>query len=175
MYRATDIAKWFIQKGIKEGKPLTPMQVLKLTYIAQCVHLAAFDEALFGESCEAWRYGPVVPAIYQKTRDYGKNPITRDDLFHGSKGIDENHDEDSLYVLSSVWKIFGHWDGIKLSQWTHRKGSAWDIAYNKEGGKNYLGYDIAADLLKKEFSGLLKEGGERQRTNRPGWVENANQ
>jgi uncharacterized phage-associated protein len=74
MYRATDIAKWFTQKGIEENNPLTPMKVLKLTYIAQGIHLAFFNEALFSESCQAWRYGPVVSSVTRLLR-VPSNPI----------------------------------------------------------------------------------------------------
>jgi uncharacterized phage-associated protein len=165
MYRATDIAKWFINRGLSEGKALTPMQVLKLTYIAQGIHLAAYDEGLFLESCEAWAYGPVVKAVYQKTKPYGQLPITQDP-FPGSKGINPQ-DHQTLSALNAVWGKFGHMSGIELSNWSHRPGSAWDIAFNQENGKAFIGYDISADLLKREFEPIVKQ--KLVRKTRPGW------
>jgi uncharacterized phage-associated protein len=165
MYRAADVAKWFILKGIEENNPLTPMKVLKLTYIAQGIHLAFFNESLFAEGCQAWRYGPVISSIYQQTKAYKREPI-KENIFSNYEGID-NDDHETLSILKNIWETFKDWDGLKLSAWTHREGSAWDIAYNKEEGKNYIGYDIGADLLRTEFSKLLKDAPVK-REKRPG-------
>jgi uncharacterized phage-associated protein len=40
------------------------MKVQKLLYYAQSLHLALFDEPLFDQEIQAWRYGPVCPAAY---------------------------------------------------------------------------------------------------------------
>lgn len=168
MYRATDIAKWFIQKGIEENKPITSMKVLKLTYIAQGLHLAAYNEALYLESCQAWQYGPVVLPVYHLTKRHKKQPIVDCEDFKDSKGIYEG-DNATISLLEKVWKTFGSWSALDLSAWSHREGSAWDKAYNEDGGKNYMGFDIAADLLKNEFSKLLSSPSSLKRNARPGW------
>ncbi|MDB9308928.1 DUF4065 domain-containing protein [Aphanizomenon sp. CS-733/32] len=41
------------------------MKSQKLLYYAQSLHLAMYDEPLFPEEIQAWRYGPVCPPAYR--------------------------------------------------------------------------------------------------------------
>ena len=52
------IADYILAKSDMMGKSLTPMQVLKLTYISEGYSLAIDGERLFGDRIEAWKYGP---------------------------------------------------------------------------------------------------------------------
>ena len=47
---------------------MTAMKLEKLVYYCQCWHLARAGQALFSDPIEAWKQGPVVPALYQKHR-----------------------------------------------------------------------------------------------------------
>jgi uncharacterized phage-associated protein len=166
MYKAMDVAKWFIQEGIKNNKPFTPMQIIKLCYIAQGVHLAIYNQPLFMNSVEAWKYGPVIKAVYQNLRVFGKERINETAFLDEFRGINPA-DVDTEKVLKAVLDKFGKMDGLALSAWTHRPGSAWDKAYNLQGGYKYLGYDIDPDLLKEEFSQIAIK--KRTRDTIPGW------
>jgi uncharacterized phage-associated protein len=54
------------------------MSLEKLTYYAQAFHLALNDEPLFGDEVQAWKWGPVVPAVYKRYQGFGANPIFSD-------------------------------------------------------------------------------------------------
>jgi uncharacterized phage-associated protein len=47
---------------------MTAMKLEKLVYYCQCWHLARHGVPLFEEAIEAWRQGPVVPALYRQHR-----------------------------------------------------------------------------------------------------------
>ncbi|MCY4000360.1 MAG: DUF4065 domain-containing protein, partial [Bacteroidetes bacterium] len=57
------------------GRNLTPMQLIKLSYIAHGWTLGISGEPLFNDTVEAWRYGPVVPDIYHTYKEFGHSPI----------------------------------------------------------------------------------------------------
>ena len=61
MYSTQLIADYIIAHG---GGALTPLQVIKLAYIAHGFTLALLGRSLVPEPIEAWRYGPVIPSIY---------------------------------------------------------------------------------------------------------------
>ena len=74
MYKALDIAKWFIFRyaEIEEpGEPLTLMKLLKLLYYAEGCSLALNNKSLFEEDILAWEHGPVVSEVYDA---YKKDP-----------------------------------------------------------------------------------------------------
>ena len=48
-----------------------------LPYISHDYTLALTDQKLFSDSVEAWKYGPVIPNIYQEFKHYGGGEITK--------------------------------------------------------------------------------------------------
>ncbi len=65
------MARYFIVRAYENGieAEMTNMKVQKLLYYFQSLHLAFYDELLFDEEIQAWRYGPVCPPAY---RFYGE-------------------------------------------------------------------------------------------------------
>ena len=131
LYSASLIAYAFVQKGIEEGIPVTQMKVQKMVYFAQGVHLAIYKESLVKDIFRAWKYGPVVPAIYHAYKLYGSNPITDTDW------IDQEENEEDLSTLDNkakesidyTWALLKDTNAVKLSNWTHTAGSPWQKNY----------------------------------------------
>ena len=74
---AITVANFFVRKGIEEqDSGMTPMKVLKLSYIAYGWYLALYDSQLFNEPIQAWQYGPVIPSVYRAFKEYGNGRIT---------------------------------------------------------------------------------------------------
>ncbi|MGA0540298.1 Panacea domain-containing protein, partial [Neotabrizicola sp. VNH66] len=70
-YDARQVANWFVTSAQREGRTLSIMSLLKLTYIAHGWHLETQNEPLFGNRIEAWQYGPVIPDVYNDFRRQG--------------------------------------------------------------------------------------------------------
>ncbi|AVW92216.1 Panacea domain-containing protein [Celeribacter baekdonensis] len=62
-YDARQIANWFVVRAQREGRTLSIMSLLKLTYIAHGWHLEMQEVPLFSNRIEAWQYGPVIPEV----------------------------------------------------------------------------------------------------------------
>ncbi len=130
-YPASLIALVFVKKGIEEGCPVTQMKLQKMAYFAQGVHLALHKEPLISEIFQAWKYGPVIPAIYSAYSFYGSSPIT--DTNWAASFIHEENiekiDEDAVKTIEYTWNTLKQTNAVKLSNWTHEGGSPWSQVY----------------------------------------------
>ena len=152
------VADYLIANG---GGRLTPLQVIKLAYISHGYTLALLDHSLVPDEIEAWRYGPVIPSLYNFLKPYGGSPITRL-LYCGTEVAADSVRErkeffrrvftDELNViLDRVLEVYGPLTGIELLRLTHKKGSPWSRYYKK--GKR--GIVIPNDVIKDHYKGLL--------------------
>lgn len=129
MYPASVIARAFVQRGIDEGNPVTQMKLQKLIYFAQGIHLAMHHTPLVKDVIQAWKFGPVIPEIYQEYKLYGSLPITDFKYARSFSFFDENPnyilDEDAKYTINETWNALKNLNAIELSNWTHADGSPW--------------------------------------------------
>jgi uncharacterized phage-associated protein len=77
MIDCLNVARYFIVRAYEDGieAEMTNMKVQKLLYYAQSLHLALYDEPLFDEVIQAWRYGPVCPPAYRFYSDFEANQL----------------------------------------------------------------------------------------------------
>lgn len=124
MYKASQIADFFLRRYASNGN-ITPMKLIKLVYIAHGWHLGLTDLPLIGETPEAWKYGPVIPSLYQTFKQFKNSPIKYDDQPEFSIG---DNSIDSF--LAKIWEIYGRFDGTQLSAKTHMPDTPWYKAWN---------------------------------------------
>ena len=149
-YSVLTIADEVLKIAKRDGAFLTPMQLVKLVYIAHGWSLAILDRDLFNDRIEAWKYGPVIPKLYHATKQFGRNPIPADLINEDSQSEVE---PEIIKFLSEVVEKYGNLSGIELSQLTHLPGTPWDEVYEP----NVLGKDIPDDLIKQHYSDKLNE------------------
>lgn len=148
VYNATTIANEFLGLASADGRELTPMQVIKLTYIAHGWSLALLDRPLIENKIEAWRYGPVIPDLYRRLNIYGRNPIAgpiKRAMLERSETLDEN----AKSLISQVFGKYGALTGIQLSNLTHRTGTPWAIAYRADENNA-----ISNEVIKDHYASL---------------------
>ena len=92
----------------------TAMKLEKLVYYCQCWHLARCGSVLFSEPIEAWREGPVVPALYKQHR----RQYTVETWPHGSSA---NLTAEQTEVIAWVTEEYGSFSAIELSRMTHNE------------------------------------------------------
>jgi uncharacterized phage-associated protein len=116
MIDCLNVALYFIARAYEDGieAEITNMKVQKLLYYAQSLHLALYDEPLFEEEIQAWRYGPVCPRAYRCYSDFEAQqlPIPK-------KEISREISEPVKKVLEEVWEYFGGYHAYRLSDMTH--------------------------------------------------------
>jgi len=153
-YSANTIAYAFVQKGISEGKYMTQMKLQKMVYFAHGYHLAKYGEALVKEVFQAWKYGPVIPSIYQSYKLYGSDPIFNTELI--AKSVNDflnptELSESAKDAIDYTWQLTRKLSANQLSNWTHIDGSPWAKVYNP------IEWSIPIDnnSIKEYFKGLL--------------------
>jgi uncharacterized phage-associated protein len=57
------------------GWGVTNLELQKMLYLGQLLHLGEHGERLLNGEFEAWDYGPVQPIVYREARIYGSAPI----------------------------------------------------------------------------------------------------
>lgn len=126
MYDVLTVADAILKIAKAQGKSLTPMQLVKLTYIAHGWSLGLRNKDLFQNKIEAWQYGPVIPDLYHATKSYGRNPIPLSAI--GDPEDIQVTPEDRAFLTDVVNK-YGNLDGIALSYLTHKAGTPWTQIY----------------------------------------------
>ncbi|MEI6946615.1 type II toxin-antitoxin system antitoxin SocA domain-containing protein [Paraflavisolibacter sp. H34] len=129
-YPATIIALAFVKKGIDTGKFVTQMKLQKMVYFAHGYHLAKYGSSLIVEEFEAWKFGPVVPSIYQAYKFYGSKPITNLEYVDLSSIALYTLDSRANDAIDYTWKVTENITAEALSNWTHQPRSPWYQVYN---------------------------------------------
>lgn len=116
MVSPLDVARYFIFRAYEDGREslMTNMKVQKLLYYTQSLYLALFDEPLFDDEIQAWRYGPVCPPAYRFYSDFEARqlPVPRKEELNRIS-------EEVQNLLREVWEYFGEHDAYYLSGLTH--------------------------------------------------------
>lgn len=151
-HTALQVANKIIARGNELGKQYTPMQLIKLTYIAHGWMLGLFNQSLFDDAVEAWKFGPVIPELYHSIKSYRNNEITAPipDV------KDTEFTENERKVIDYVLKTYENFDGVDLSRITHAKGTPWDDTYFHDGGW-YENVEIPTVLIQKHYKKLYEE------------------
>lgn len=116
MIDCLNVARYFIVRAYEDGieAEMTNMKVQKLLYYSQSLHLALYDEPLFDEEIQAWRYGPVCPPAYRFYSEFEAKQLPIP-----SKDFLSQISEDKRQLLEEIWEYFGGYHAYRLSGMTH--------------------------------------------------------
>lgn len=138
MISALNVGNNILQRGFEEDIDITPMKLQKLIYLVYKQYYKENKKSLFAEPFEVWRYGPVVRSVYDVFKEYRSNRISK--YAAESNGsvliVDETKSLAFKSALDYVWNKYKYYDGIPLSEMTHRQGTAWWKA--AKDGEQYL-------------------------------------
>lgn len=161
---ARAIANRFLDIAKDNGEPVTPMKLIKLVYIAHGWQLGITGQPLFEDTVEAWQYGPVVPSVYHAFKKFGNKQITSkateldiEDWCEIEIREDMASSEEDL--LQRIWDVYGKFNGIQLSNMTHKSGTPWDQVWNEQGGCECESTPIPGHLIKRYYKNLAEEHG----------------
>ncbi len=113
-----DVAKYIL---LKKGR-MSTWKLQKLCYYAQAWHYTWTEKPLFPEEIQAWRNGPVCPALFNLHK--GKYSIDCPDLPVGNPDSLTDDEKDSV---DSVLDFYGDWEPYKLRELSHNE-DPWKIA-----------------------------------------------
>lgn len=97
---------------------LSNMKLQKLLYYQQGFHLAYFGTPLFDEEIVAWQYGPVIPVVYDKYKEFGRAGIEP----QGEPISLDSEKEENLF--NEVFEVYNQFSAAGLVTQTHSE-SPW--------------------------------------------------
>ena len=100
--------------------------------------MVLLGKPLFMDDFEKWTYGPVLPVVYNKYKQYGSGAIPRPE----GEALQE-YTADERKLLDEVYYTFGQYSAWALSEMTHST-APWQNAE--------LGQIITKDSMKAYFS-----------------------
>lgn len=104
------------------------LRLQKSLYIAQMFHIGLHGQKLISTNFYAWRYGPVSVELYYQLQGYGKSPIPHKRVWsHVSLDDTDSNDLEFLDFISGMIRK-SKLTTTGLTNYTHRKGGAWDTA-----------------------------------------------
>lgn len=146
------VSNEILKQADEKGILLRPLKLMKLTYMAHAVKLSVVNDGIFLESVEAWKYGPVIDALYQKTKQFGNKKIPVDAL--NSYSNDKLSEVDRLMVEFTLNK-WGGYSGPELSTATHQPETPWHKVWHNEGGQYSFGTIISNDIIQSHYQKIL--------------------
>ena len=149
-YSASAIAHAFVLKGIEEANFVTQMKLQKMVYFAHGYHLAKYGKPLITEDFEAWKFGPVVPDIYQSYKLYGSDYIIDPGLVRNTaKPL--AFTESATDAMNYTWRVTKNLSASQLMEWSHKDGSPWAVVYDPTNNSTV----IQNDTIKSYFQNLI--------------------
>lgn len=150
MHDSRVVANRLLERAANVGDALTPMQVLKLVYIAHGWMLGLYGRPLIRDDVQAWQYGPVIPRLYNAIRQFRSQPVCGP--------LPSNHevlDTQELSIVDQVYDIYGQLSGPELSRMTHAANTPWQITYKP----NEFGLVISNDVIEDHYQRRAAETG----------------
>ena len=128
------VAQHILTRQKSKADTVTPMQLVKLTYIAHGMTLGLLGRALLDEQVEAWKYGPVVRSVYDAVSEYGSSPIETvvpHEFYFAYEGFLNSQEKN---IIDYVSDTYGNIPAFTLSDATHAEGTPWYVTMQRVGG-----------------------------------------
>lgn len=162
-YPATLVAREFLKLAKAEGRSLSPLRLMKLTYIAHGYSLSTFDRPLVSEEAQSWACGPVFRSLHQATRRLRSAPVENVEESPEEERLgltDLSHDPDQTRLIEIIYGNYKKFPGHQLIDMTHRPDTPW----NQTAQVSIVDPDepIPDELVKAYYIGLDRAHPRRQ-------------
>ena len=150
-YTAKQVADYFIylstQQHIDDNttEGITPLKLQKLLYFGQAVSLSIYNTKLFKDDIEAWKYGPVIPSLYNQYKHKQNKPIITPTGDY--KDIQGNKIKKEI---QGTWELFGKFSAGELVDITHNH-KPWKDIYRED--KNHK---IPPKVIKEYYTKIFE-------------------
>lgn len=151
-YSPKAIANYFLDLAKQRGEAISPMKLQKLVYYAHGWFAGNTGKPLIDEEVEAWQYGPVIPSLYHEFKRFGSGPISQkatDFVGLRLQEVATPAEAGIRQFLDSIWRTYGHFTAVKLSDMTHAPDGPWDRT--RRGSEAVRNTDIPFEVIRAHF------------------------
>jgi len=158
---ARAVANRMLALGHEQAVELTPMKLLKLTYIAHGWSLGLTGEPLIRQMVYAWPYGPVIPDVYHAFKNYADKPIETPaaKIIKGTKweAYDAEFTAQQSTVIERTFTLYRSFTGIQLSTITHTEGTPWAMVTKNLPPEKIRDIPIPDSLIEEHYRELASK------------------
>lgn len=140
MYTALEIAKYIVNKCVKEEKYINNSKLQKILCLIQKEYIQNHNRPIFPDNIEAWTIGPVVPNVYYYYCSHGSMSI----IFSYETSEISDKDKEIINRIVEGKRDMLPWD---LAEECQGRNSAWDVTYKDGSGNKQI---IPWELIYKE-------------------------
>jgi uncharacterized phage-associated protein len=117
MLKALEVAKYLLSLVDDEkGQIISNLALQKLLYYCQGYYLGSTGEKLFEEDIIAWRYGPVVPTVYEEYKRNECRALPTNEL---TNEIVNKMTKEQREIIETVFDYYKGYSAIGLMEKTH--------------------------------------------------------
>ena len=128
---------------VSSGREITNLLLQKVLYYVKAISELFEGKSIIMEPCEAWKFGPVFPTVYEKYREFGKQEI---EVNLSKEYVNELLTEEERNIVDYVINTFGIYSAWFLKDLTHheepwiaaRKGLSEDDASRNQMDENII-------------------------------------
>lgn len=154
-YNSVTIAKYIVAIANEKHLSINMTKVQKLLYVAYGIFLAVKKARLLNEHPQAWPYGPVFPTT--------RNTLLKVDLYSINLEDPElyqaKEDAELESLMELVFRSFGNWSALQLTNWSHGDGTPWQKTISSEGFS--WGGQIPDSYISSYFSSIITPNDEQ--------------
>lgn len=134
---------------LSKGNEITNLLLQKILYYVKGISKIFEGESFILEPCEAWKFGPVFPSVYEKYKEFGKQEIE----FNLSKNyVDGLLSGEEKRITDYVMRTFGIYNAWFLKDLTHLE-EPWIVARkglsDDDASRNRMDEDIISRYFAK--------------------------
>ena len=155
-YEARHLANFILDEGGRSVSAFTPMAIQKLIFFSHGWSLAFRDRSLVENGFEAWKYGPVIPVLWDEFKAFGNkivtararftNPLTGEKSF-----IPYSIEGDDADFIRLILAYYAGFPAMVLSDLTHQAGTPWKIVRENMQKVANFGGAIDNELIRNTF------------------------
>ena len=125
-----------------DSQAATPLKLQKVIYFCHLEFMKQAGLPLVKQEFEAWKYGPVLPAVYEQFKHFSKRPITGRAVQFDPLTATESTPTAELNVahhniVHEAYRIYAQIDEWTLSDISHHPAGPWAEALQEfENGSN---------------------------------------
>lgn len=150
MYDSVKMGEYLASYAVRKGYFINQTKLQKLLYILYGGYLVNTDQRLLNEQPQAWPYGPVFP--HARKEFAGKHYLSYADI-ESPIYDDIRKNIQVTHLIDDILHTFGSWSAQALSEWSHKEGSPWAIAFFSNNME--YGSVITDDSIKSYFNSIM--------------------
>lgn len=125
---------------------ITNMEMQKLLYIAQVLHLGRNGKPMFSEQFEAWQFGPVLKSLYHTAKSNGGNKMRPLSAAPFSSTSTE------YAAICEAVQLTHGMRGRDLVDFAHRHGGAWKRSYQPDKRNIKIANSALIEEYQRDFA-----------------------